>query len=720
MVDTKVYKWIYDIETYPNCFTFSIVREDGKHKKTFEISFRKNQIDGLFKCLDYLKDEELYAVGFNNLGFDYPVLHKLIGLMLSDKMPVNGATIAKRVYKFAQEQIESFKGDGFGNTVKVDEQYFKQLDLYKIHHFDNKAKSTSLKMLEFNMRENNIEDLPFPVGKELTSEEIDELITYNEHDVEMTRVFYVKSIPLIELREDLSHKYGRDFMNHNDTKIGKDYFIMRLEEAGVPVYKMVDGKRKMNQTKRDVINLSECLFDYYDFKRPEFIAIKNWFAKQRIRETKGVFSDIEEHLLGDVAKYAQMEVKKKKFKSAPTKSEYDAFLREHPKGWVEEVKLAAMEYLLDEKGNPVLETFYDAKGKQKTRKVKVPKKSYYGCWKIAETLNVVINGFRFDFGVGGIHGSLSCKAIKENKTYMLRDADVASMYPNIAIANNVYPLHLTKKFCEIYKDVYEQRKSFPKGSAENGVMKLALNGVYGDSNNQFSPFYDPAYTMKITINGQLSLCLLAEKLLEIEGLKIAQVNTDGITVAMRRDTEEEYKAVCEAWQKQVGLELEYADYSAMWIRDVNNYIAQYTNGKLKNKGAYEYKDLAWHKNASCLVVPMAAEANMVYGKDIKEFIMEHQEKFDFMLRTKVPRSSRLVLVHEDGSEVEQQNICRYYPSKNGGKLVKIMPPLEEGGEERRLGIDTDWNVKTCNNMLDFAGDIDYDYYIAEVEKLLIN
>lgn len=718
MVDTKVYKWIYDIETYPNCFTFSIVREDGKHKKTFEISFRKNQIDGLFKCLNYLKDEELYAVGFNNIQFDYPVLHKLIGLMLSDKMPVNGATIAKRVYKFAQEQIESFKGDGFGNTVKTDEQYFKQLDLFKIHHFDNKAKSTSLKMLEFNMRENNIEDLPFPVGMELNSEQIDVLLQYNEHDVEMTRVFYIKSIPLIELREQLSHKYNRDFMNHNDTKIGKDYFIMRLEEAGVPVYKMVDGKRKMNQTKRDVINLGECLFDYYDFKRPEFIAIKNWFAKQRIRETKGVFSDIEEHLLGDVAQYAEMSLKQKKFKSAPTKTEYDAFLREHPKGWVEEVKLAATEWLLDEQGNHVTETFYDAKGKQKTRKVRVNKTSYYGCWRIAETLNVVVNGFRFDFGVGGIHGSLSSKAIKDNKTYMIRDADVASMYPNIAISNNCYPLHLTKKFCEIYKDVYEQRKSFAKGSAENGVMKLALNGVYGDSNNQYSPFYDPAYTMKITINGQLSLCLLAEKLLEIEGLKIAQVNTDGITVAMRRDTEEQYMEICEAWQKQVGLELEYADYSAMWIRDVNNYIAQYTNGKLKNKGAYEYKDLGWHKNASCLVVPMAAEANMVFGKDVREFISEHTEKFDFMLRTKVPRSSRLVLVH-DGFDVLQQNICRYYPCKDGGKLVKIMPPLEDGGEERRLGIDTEWNVKTCNNMLDFADDIDYDYYVSEVEKLII-
>jgi DNA polymerase elongation subunit (family B) len=293
------------------------------------------------------------------------------------------------------------------------------------------------------------------------------------------------------------------------------------------------------------------------------------------------------------------------------------------------------------------------------------------------------------------------------------------MYPNIAIANNVYPEHLSMRFCEIYKDVYEQRKSYPKGSAENAMLKLALNGVYGDSNNQFSPFYDPMYTMKITINGQLSLCLLVEKLLEIDGLKIVQVNTDGVTVALKRNTREEYDEVCVQWQKQVGLNLEFAEYDKMYIRDVNNYFAVYTDGKTKNKGAYEYKDLGWHKNHSSLVIPMAAEAKMLHGKDILEFLMEHTEKFDFMLRTKVARNSRLVLVMDDGTEVEQQNICRYYPCKSGGKLVKIMPPLEEGGEWRRLSIDSEWKVKPCNNMEDFVGDIDYDYYVAEAEKLIV-
>ena len=63
--------------------------------------------------------------------------------------------------------------------------------------------------------------------------------------------------------------------------------------------------------------------------------------------------------------------------------------------------------------------------------------------------------------------------------------------------------------------------------------------------------------------------------------------------------------------------------------------------------------------------------------------------------------------------------------REGGKLIKIMPPLEgkakddEEPEDRNLSIDAAWNVKPCNNMVDFQDDIDYDYYVSEVMKLLI-
>ena len=165
-------------------------------------------------------------------------------------------------------------------------------------------------------------------------------------------------------------------------------------------------------TKHKSIALKDCLFDYYDFKRPEFIALKDWFSKQTIKETKGVFTDIEEHLLGDVAKYAEMDIKRIKFKSKPTEKEVKDFIKLHPLGWIEETELKALETLKDDKGNPIKETYIDeSTGKEKQRVVKVPKISYHGCFKVASCLNVVINGFRFDFGTGGIHGSLSSTVI---------------------------------------------------------------------------------------------------------------------------------------------------------------------------------------------------------------------------------------------------------------------------------------------------------------------
>lgn len=715
--------YVYDIETYKEVFTFSIVRADGKHKRTFECSAFMNEIEGIFKCVDYLYDNDCYLVGFNNLGFDYPVIHELVEKR--GRLPKTGKAIATLIFKKAQKQIDSFK-DGFGNSIKFEDQHVKQIDLFKIHHFDNRAKMTSLKMIEVNLRMKNVLDLPYAIESELTREMIDHIKDYNEHDVEATRIFFHKSLTQVDFRFQLTEKYSRNFLNHNDGKIGKDYFQMRLEEAGVNLYTHKDGKRVIKQTKRPVINIKDCLFEYYDFKRPEFIAIKEWFAKQRISETKGVFSDIEEHDLGDVAKNAEMLVKRKKFKGKPTEAEIQQFKKEHPLGWIDEEELKATEYAFNPDGTHIMEQPLEEDGSpdfsKKPRKKRIPKKSYWGCYRIVETLNVLVDGLRIDFGVGGIHASLSNKIAKETKLYQLKDADVSSMYPNIAISNRVYPEHLGESFCDIYQDVYEQRKSYPKSSAENGMLKLALNSVYGDSNNQYSVFYDPMYTMKITINGQLSLLMLAERLLEIKGLKLIQLNTDGLTVAMLRESEEEYFAVCKSWEKQVGLQLEYADYSKMIIRDVNNYIAIYTDGKVKRKGAYQYEGLGWHQNQSSLIIPMAAEAAVVHGKDIREFIESYYSKetmFDFMLRTKVDRSSRLVLVMEDGSEVEQQRICRYYPSKSGGKLVKIMKPLEEGGEYRRLGIDTAWTIKTCNNTDDFDGDIDFDYYVSEAEKLVI-
>lgn len=706
--------WVYDLETYPNIFTFAVIYGNGKGERVFEISDRRNDVEELLSFLRKVKAGGYRLVGFNNLGFDYPVVHHILEKSrkaIRDNKAVK--VTAEELYKVAMDIIEAMRGGGFGKQVREKDIIIEQVDLYKIHHFDNKARSTSLKMLEFNMRSSNIEDLPFPVGKELSDEEKNVLIEYNKNDIRETLKFYWHSYDAIKLRQDLTEQFGFDCTNYNDTKIGKELFIRTLEkEKPGSCYTRGRYGRTMNQTKREEIVIKDCLFPYLEFERPEFKAVHEWFSRQVITETKGVFSDLLEHQLGDVAKYAEMVVKRKKIGNAkdcekygfewdakrkrcldfyPTKEHIEDLKSIQPLGWIEEKEL------------------------------KSPKgaKSYYWCYNVAETLNVVIDGFRYDYGVGGIHGAIQ-GTVRATDTRKIQTLDVKSYYPNMAIANERYPEHLGKTFCKVYKELYERRVNTPKDSAENAALKLALNGVYGDSNNQYSPLYDPAYTMSITIGGQLSLCMLMEKLVNYCGATIIMCNTDGFEYTIDESRKDEADRWVEWWENVTGLVMEGDQYSVMHIRDVNNYLAVTESGSVKLKGAYEYMDytkLGWHKNHSAMVIPMAVKAHLVDGVDYEEFIRLHDNKYDFMLRTKVPRNSRLVLV-EEGEDVELQNICRYYPSKKGGKLIKIMPPLKEDREWRRLGIDTDWTVRPCNDISEFDWDIDYDYYIQQAAKLV--
>lgn len=610
--------YVHDIENYPNVFLFGAIHALTETPYIFEISHRRDDRQAFYLFTEYLREHRAEEVGYNNLGYDYPVQHSI----LNNIMYITNADI----YKKGDSIINAGDENRFAHMVWEKDWIVPQLDLYKIHHFDNQAKRTSLKTLEFNMRMENIEDLPFTPGTYLTDSQIDTLRQYLIHDLKATLMFYKHSKKLIDFRRELSAKYGRNFMNHNDTKIGKDYFIMELEKSGIQCFE--PGSRKPRQTHRPSIALNSVIFPYVRFEQPEFNRVLNWLRQQVITETKGVFTD----------------------------------------------------------------------------------------------LSADINGFSFDFGTGGIHGSIESQTIRSTENYVIIDLDVASFYPNLAISNELYPAHLGKQFCTIYKNVYDMRSSYPKGTPENAMLKLALNGVYGDSNNVYSPFYDPAYTMAITINGQLLLCMLAEELLKIPGLSMIQANTDGLTVYVPRVFTGQVEQVRHAWEKLTRLQLEEAIYDVMFIRDVNNYIAVYEGGKkVKRKGAYCHSvDLGWHQNHSMQVVAKAAEAALVHNKDIRDFITSHEDIHDFMLVTKVPRNSKLLW-----GDKQVQNITRYYVSTDGAPLTKVMPPLAKSlklnpdAPERRMSVCKGWLTTECNDMKRFnRATLNYDFYIKEAEKLV--
>ena len=55
-------KYIYDIESYPNIFTFSYVSDDNSEKQTFEISFRKNEVNDLLDFLDECHNKRCFLI----------------------------------------------------------------------------------------------------------------------------------------------------------------------------------------------------------------------------------------------------------------------------------------------------------------------------------------------------------------------------------------------------------------------------------------------------------------------------------------------------------------------------------------------------------------------------------------------------------------------------------------------------------------------------------
>ena len=97
------------------------------------------------------------------------------------------------------------------------------------------------------------------------------------------------------------------------------------------------------------------------------------------------------------------------------------------------------------------------------------------------------------------------------------------------------------------------------------------------------------------------------------------------------------------------------------------------------------REVPYGKDPSQLVVAKAAEAALIHGADIREFMMNHADDYDFMCRAKVPRSNRLMMrwPEYDNAEVELNSIIRYYVSNTGGALVKIAPPTGEIGTWKR-------------------------------------
>ena len=271
--------------------------------------------------------------------------------------------------------------------------------------------------------------------------------------------------------------------------------------------------------------------------------------------------------------------------------------------------------------------------------------------------------------------------------------------------------------------------------AENLALKFALNGTFGRTNHKDSWLYDPKYFIAITLNGQLLLCMLSERMLKyVPGLRILQINTDGITVQVPNDPASKVKLhkVCQWWEKLTKQVLEYASYDKMFISHVNSYLAVYPDGGYKAIGAFCIdKDL--HKDHSQRIVPLALTRYFIDQIPVEDTIKNHftsgdygkLENYGIHDFCKAVKGNKKFSYNEvsfqNGTLVEsplQTRVNRYYVSNEGNVIKKY------GGEKGPSYVEASprkghaYKSTIFNEIVDGPYDINYQYYIRETKKII--
>ena len=640
-----------DYETLSNCFIACFEDIKTEHQEVFVCHESQNDILELVTFLERNVTLDEWHVSFNGLAFDSQITEHI--LRNKDQLlEQDGDTIAKWIYQKAQETIQKSNA---GEFAEFSPRYLsiRQIDVFKLNHWDNPAKRSSLKWIEYSMDWKNIMDMPIHHTTAITAAQIPSIIKYCINDVKATKAIMHLSKSQIELRRALTEEYNIDLFSASEPRISKELFLHFLsEETGIKKYDL----RQM-RTKRDMITVKDIILPYIEFKTATF-----------------------QHLL-------------RKF---------------------QEVVI------------------------------------YPGQTKGGFKYSVQYKGVKTDYGLGGIHGARTSRVYNSDADMVIMTSDVTSFYPNLAIRNGWSPAHLPQReFCNLYEWFFEERKKIPKKDPKNYVYKIILNSTYGLSNDENSFLYDPEFTMRITINGQLSLSMLYEMICEeIPGAIPLMQNTDGLETMVPREYVDKYMEICARWEELTSLQLEHDTYSKIVLGDVNNYIAvtefkevskevyeklqkdlphdkfkiedgKYYYAATKCKGRFEFANLALHKNKSFLIIPRALHAYFVDGVSPEDFIANNRNIFDYCAGKKIKGDWKYVEKYiKDGVYKEKtlQHTIRYYISNSGSKIIKV-----NKSDNREISTEAGkWLQQVYINHIDDLPfdeyEINYKYYLENIRK----
>ena len=644
--------WVMDYETLSNCFTGVFEHYKTNETKVFVVHDLRNDFDEFIDFLEQNFKNKEWHISYNGLAFDGQITQYIIDNHYLWKN-ISACEIANILYKYAQYCIDKSNKKEFMDYPQW-KMKIGQIDLFKMHHWDNPAKRSSLKWIQYSMDWDNILDMPIHHESEIkTIEEINTVLEYNINDVRSTKEIFNRSTDLIKLRKELTNTYNINLYSASEPRISKELFGYYMSE------KLNIHKRDLKQmrTYRSVIKFEDIILPYISFTSPEFNQLLNRF-----------------------------------------------------------------------------------------KAVELDPDNLKGAFKYSVTYKNV----KTDFGVGGVHGANKNGVYESDEDTVIMSSDVTSFYPNLVIRNGWAPGHFpASEFCDQYEWFFEERKKIPKSNPMNYVYKIILNSTFGLSNDKNSFFYDPELTMRITINGQLSLMMLYEMIMERIPEAVAIIhNTDGLETRIPRKYVDDYLGICKEWELLTNLQLEHDEYQKLVIAGCNNYIGlnnfkqvditTWRDIKRKNphykfkvsgdkfyfaptkmKGRFDFFGLALHKNKSKLIIPKAIFNYFIHDKMPQDYLSENKNILDYCIGGKSKGDWKQVAKSIKDSELisdDLQKINRYYISKTGVKITKVNKT-----DGREIQLEAGRWLQTVYNKMKIepkweSYDINKTYYLDAIEK----
>lgn len=229
---------------------------------------------------------------------------------------------------------------------------------------------------------------------------------------------------------------------------------------------------------------------------------------------------------------------------------------------------------------------------------------------------ITIAGIEHVLAWGGIHGAI--KQYHGEGIYLM--IDVTAYYPSLQLRYKFGYRNMGNP--ENFEKIHNENLRFKALGDKVARLpyKIADNAISGQLKDEYSPLYDPRENNAITVNGQLLLVDLIEKLeLAIPEFRLIQSNTDGIFIKIPNlSYYEKVDDVVWEWEQRTGMRMEFEIFYKVFQKDVNNYVFVTPTGKTKTKGSYT-KDLS-KVDYDLPIINKALTAYMVQGIPIEKTI----------------------------------------------------------------------------------------------------